>query len=360
MKSIARPSDHTGLIIRPLGLQEQAERDAYVTARPDGTFFHLSAWQKVVDKSFGHPGVCLGAFRAGSQNGGRHKLAGVMPVTRIKSRLFGDFLVSIPFAEVGGAVADDAGICAALSDYAAGLAETVGCDYLEMRNRAPMEGFAQKSLYYNFSREIYPNLDDNMSAIKRKARRMIRVGEKAGLYADWGRRLFPEFYEIMAINYHRLGTPIFPKHFFRTFLEVFGKNATILLIREKGGKCVAGVLTFFFRDRVMPYYAGSDFDYRRQAPNDFMYWELMRFGCENGYRIFDFGRSKENTGSFHFKRHWGFEPEPLAYQYHLVGLEALPNLSPANPKYKKKVEMWQKLPFIATKLLGPPIARYLA
>jgi hypothetical protein len=91
-----------------------------------------------------------------------------------------------------------------------------------------------------------------------------------------------------------------------------------------------------------------------------MYWELMRYGCEHGYKLFDFGRSKADTGSFHFKRHWGFTPDPLAYQYHLVKLKELPNNSPSNPKYKKRIELWRKLPLPVTKVIGPHIAKYLA
>ena len=119
-------------------------------------------------------------------------------------------------------------------------------------------------------------------------------------------------------------------------------------------------MSFYYQDRVMPYYAGSLHDFRHLAPNDFMYWELMRRSCERGCKVFDFGRSKQGTGSFAFKEHWGFEPCQLAYQYRLNTATALPDLSPANPKYRKKIELWRKLPFVLTKLVGPPLAKYLA
>ena len=161
-------------------------------------------------------------------------------------------------------------------------------------------------------------------------------------------------------NYHRLGTPVFPLKLFKNLIKTFDNKVQILLIRTKDKIPIASVMTFFFRNQVVPYYAGSVFEYRNLAPNDFMYWELMRYGCENGYKIFDFGRSKIDTGSYHFKRHWGFEPDPLAYQYHLIQAKEIPNLSPSNPKYKKKIELWRKLPLSLTKILGPPIAKYLA
>ena len=217
-----------------------------------------------------------------------------------------------------------------------------------------------KSLYVTFKKEIYPDIDDNLKAIPRKARRMVRQGEKNGLVSKTGHDLLPEFYALLAKNYHRLGTPIFSRRLFKNFIDIFGDRTQLLLVFSDEGLPVAGVFTFFFKDQVLPYYAGSDFRFRRLAPNDFMYWELLRYGWEQEYKIFDYGRSKVDTGSYHFKRHWGFEAVPLAYQYHLVQSKEIPNLSPANPRYAAKVELWKKMPHFATKILGPPIARYLA
>jgi FemAB-related protein (PEP-CTERM system-associated) len=283
-----------------------------------------------------------------------------LPLFKIKSVLFGNYLISIPFAESGGILADNFEIESALQSHGMEIAREMNVDYLELRNNRPIQGLYTKDLYFNFSREIFPTPDENLNAIPRKSRAAVRKGIKEGLVSQFGKQGFDDFYEIMARSYHNLGTPVFKKGFFRKFLEVFGENSNILLIRTEKGVPVAGVLTFYFKDRVMPYYAGSRFEYRALCPNDFMYWELMRDGCEKGYKIFDFGRSKMDTGSFSFKVHWGFQPQPLVYQYYLVKIKELPNLSPANPKYQKKIELWQKLPFKLTKILGPPIARYLA
>jgi len=133
----------------------------------------------------------------------------------------------------------------------------------------------------------------------------------------------------------------------------------ILIIKDRGGKPISSVLTFFYKDQVLPYFAGSLSEYRDLAPNDYMYWQLMKYGHEKGYKWFDFGRSKVDTGSYDFKRHWGFEPEPLAYQYFLNRMKDIPNISPANPKYQKKIEMWRKMPFWLTKIIGPRIVKYI-
>jgi FemAB-related protein (PEP-CTERM system-associated) len=290
----------------------------------------------------------------------QNRICGILPVFEIKSVLFGHYFVSVPFAEIGGALADNPDIEQALIRYAASFTDARKAQYLELRNRKEIPGLKTKSLYYNFRKEISSDNDENLNNIPRKSRAMVRNAVKKELTSETGHHLLPEFYHILALNYHRLGTPIFPEKFFKNFLIQFGQNADILVVKTKEGPPAAAVLFFIFKDQMVPYYAGSDFTYRNMGPNDFMYWELMKHAVEKKCRIFDFGRSKEGTGSFSFKKHWGFEPEPLAYQYHLAKAADIPNLSPANPKYQRKIQMWRKMPHIMTRLIGPLIARNLA
>ena len=327
--------------------------DSYVQHHTEGSLFHLSKWKEVVETTFGHQSHYLAAYTQG-------QIVGVFPLFEMKSMLFGHFMVSVPFAELGGPLADNENVREMLLNRAVEIATSNGTAYLEMKNISPINGLPKKDLYYNFSRRIDADPEANLLAIPRKSRAMVRKGIKAGLLSDWGNHLLDEFYALLSRNYHRLGTPIFPKKFFREFLNVFKDNAELMIVRKKNGDPIAGVLTFYYQNRVMPYYAGSLTEYRALAANDFMYWALLKRGSERGYEIFDFGRSKIDTGSFSFKKNWGFEPRPLAYQYHLVKGEALPNLSPTNPKYAKKIELWRKMPFAMTKMIGPSLAKYLA
>ncbi|NOX32307.1 MAG: FemAB family PEP-CTERM system-associated protein [Deltaproteobacteria bacterium] len=338
--SIADPSD-------------REKWDNYVLNHPSGTVFHLTAWKDVIEKSFGHKSIYLITEKQG-------KICGIFPVFEIKSLLFGHFFISIPFAEIGGPLADNKETEQALIKKASNMTNSHNAQYLEIRNRKEMPGLKTKSLYYNFRKQISPDHDENLKAIPRKSRAMVRNAIKKGLVSETGRHLLPEFYKILALNYHRLGTPIFPKKFFKNFLAEYKENAGILLVKTREGKLAAAVLFFIYQEQMVPYYAGSDFSYRRLGPNDFMYWELMKLAVEKKCTIFDYGRSKEGTGSFSFKKHWGFTPRPLAYQYHLAKAKELPNLSPANPKYRKKIRMWQKMPHTLTKCLGPFISKNLA
>lgn len=327
--------------------------DNYVLNHPGGSLFHLTAWKKTIEKTFGHSSSYLIAEE-------HNKICGIFPIFEIKSLLFGHSFISVPFAEIGGPLADNAAVENELINEGSKIAESANAQYLEFRNRKKIPGFKTKSLYYNFRKEIFQDHDENLKAIPRKSRAMVRNAIKKGLGSETGHHLLPQFYKILALNYHRLGTPIFPKKFFKNFLTEYKENADILLVKTKEGELAAAVLFFIYKEQMIPYYAGSDFTFRQLGPNDFMYWELMKHAVEKGCKIFDYGRSKEGTGSFSFKKHWGFNPEPLAYQYHLVTLDDIPNLSPANPKYRKKIQIWQKMPLVLTKLIGPFIARNLA
>lgn len=347
------------MLIRNFQPDDSQSWDDYVMAHSTGTLFHLTRWKRVVEASFGHPSFYLLAEEP-PNNGGGARIVGILPLMRIKSRLFGDYLVSVPFAELGGPLADDTRIAIALLARAGEIARQCGVDYVELKNSEGLADLPTKDLYVNFSKEIDPDPEVNLLAIPRKSRAVVRKAISSGLTSETGHHLLPIFYELMARSYHHLGTPIFPKSFFGKFLQVFGDKSDLLVVRSPQGQPIAGVLSFYFKDRVMPYYAGSLFEARALGPNDFMYWELMRHACEAGCRVFDYGRSKVDTGSFSFKKHWGFEPRALAYQYLLVGEKEMPNLSPTNPKYQRKIEMWRKMPFGLTKIVGPPLAKYLA
>jgi FemAB-related protein (PEP-CTERM system-associated) len=349
---------NNSITIKLYDQQYQSQWNQYVQNHPEGTVFHLSQWKKSIEKSFSHKDYSLIALAAeDSLSSGQ--IVGILPLTEIKSFLFGHYLVSIPFAELGGVLSDNSEIEQQLIERAGEIAREVRCDYLELKNRKAVAELITKDLYYNFSKEILAELDDNMLAIPRKSRAAVRKGIKSGLVATFGNDQFDVFYELMARSYHSLGTPVFSRDFFSNFLENYQDDAEILIVRTGDDVPISAVLTLYFKDRVMPYYAGSLPGYRNLCPNDFMYWELLKHGWEKGYKVFDLGRSKVDTGSFSFKKHWGFDQHPLAYQYQLIKAKELPNLSPANPKYAKKIELWRKMPFALTKIIGPPLAKYL-
>ena len=339
------------LEIRELGERDVARWDAFVRERPEGTFFHLAGWQRVIEQAFGHRTRFLYAERDGT-------IEGVLPLAEIRSLLFGHTMASLPFCVYGGVVAGTSEAAERLIRRACELAEQAGVDALELRSREPLGlGWPEKDLYVTFRKAIDPDPEANLMAIPRKQRAMVRKGIKAGLVAEedagWER-----IYRVYSESVRNLGTPVFPARYFRILREVFGDDCRVLMVQHQG-QDIAGVMSFYFRDEVLPYYGGSLPVARSLKGNDFMYWELMRRSAEEGIRIFDYGRSKQGTGAYSFKKNWGFEPEPLHYGYYLVKAKEIPEVNPTNPKYQLFIRAWKKLPLPVANTLGPLLARNL-
>jgi FemAB-related protein (PEP-CTERM system-associated) len=331
---------------------ETMEWDAFVRTSPEGTPFHLVAWKRAVEDAFGHRAHYLVATHEGA-------IRGVLPLFAVKGLLGGRGLISVPYAVYGGVCASTAEARRALLDAAAALARERGAAYIELRQRQDLGlDLPTKALYVSFSRPISKSEDENLLAIPRKQRRMTRQGAKHGLRVEIGRNHFDAFYEVYAHSLRNLGSPVFPRALLRGVFDHFGKECDLLSVWQ-GNRLVAGVMTLYYEDQVLPYYGGALREAFPYAVNDFMYWELMCHGARNGYRVFDFGRSREGTGPYHFKRHWGFEPVPLPYQYVLLDGRPLPNLSPSNPHFALATNIWKRLPLPITKLVGPTLTRYL-
>jgi FemAB-related protein (PEP-CTERM system-associated) len=325
--------------------------DEYILSHPKGTFFHLIGWQRVLEKTFQYPSFSCVAKRNG-------RVCGVLPLFRVKLFPFGHSLISSPLAVYGGICADDPEAGLALLDHARGLADRMGVRYLEFRHLDTFGQMPTKDLYVTFRKEIYSDPEKNLASIPRKQRRMIRQGEKYGLTAQiGGEELLKDFYRIYSHSVRNLGTPVFPRRLFENLAAQFGSACRILGVFHEG-RMVAGVLTFFFRQEVLPYYGGALKEAFRYAVNDFMYWNLMCYAAENGYKIYDFGRSKKGTGSYDFKRHWGFEPQPLAYQYHLVKQKNMPNMNPLNSWFSAPIWIWKRTPWKLTQWLGPKVVKF--
>lgn len=343
--------------IKPYNGSYKQKWDDFVRNSADGSLFHLTGWKEAVERTFGHRSHYLMALEG-------EEVRGVLPLIEVKSQLFGHSLVSVPYGVYGGIVADNAAACQLLEKHAQALAGRLRVDYLELRNcgnrtdptdTAGSTWFS-KDLYVTFRREILPTVDENMNAIPRKQRAMVRKGIGAGLVSRVGGiEDLERFYGVYARNVRDLGSPVYPLAFFRRLMESF-PDAFILTV-WKDDAIAAGVLTFVHGDTLLPYYGGGVRDYFDLAVNDFMYWELMRYGCEKGFKIFDFGRSKRDTGSFKFKKHWGFEPAQLDYRCHLVKAKEMPNVSPVNPKYELMIRAWKKLPLPVANWLGPKLVR---
>ena len=321
-------------------------------ACPQATFFHRAAWQKVVGNVFSHDTYFLYAEADG-------QISGVLPLAHVHSLLFGSSLVGLPFAVYGGVAAATLEAADALEAEAQTIAQRLGVAHLELRNVSQRHSdWPTQDLYVTFRKEILPAEEANMLAIPRKQRAMVRKGIKNGLVSEVDGTV-ERFFALYSDNVHRHGTPAMPKRYFRALQSEFGNDCEVLTVTGPDGRLLSSVLSFYFRDEVLPYYAGDEESARDLAANDFKYWELMRRSCARGLKVFDYGRSKQGTGSYAFKKNWGFVPTPLHYEYCLYKRDAIPQNNPSNTKYKLLIETWRRMPIGLANWLGPFIVRNL-
>lgn len=340
------------MTIRGLTPDARSRWDAFVTQHPNGTFFHKSGWQPVLEQSFGHATRYLYMECDGI-------ITGVLPLVHVKSWMFGSALISTAFCVYGGPLANDAGTAMALREAAVAEMDRLRADRVEFRFRqaSGADWLQVGDRYATFRRPLDPDPDKNLLAIPRKQRAVIRKSVTGGLIAECDDEV-DRLHRVYGESTRNLGSPVFPKRYFQALMDEFGDQAEILTVLDRD-RPVASVLSFFFRDEVLPYYGGGVMSARSSGANDFMYWQVMRRAAERGCRLFDFGRSKVGTGAYDFKKNWGFAPEPLIYEFKLRAGSLLPDTSPINPRLQRYVEAWKHLPLPVTNFIGPRLIRGL-
>jgi FemAB-related protein (PEP-CTERM system-associated) len=342
----------TPVRVRDFAPEDAARWEAFVHRCEEATFFHRLGWRAILERCFGHRTRYLLAERG-------TEVVGILPLAEVRSLLFGNALVSLPFCAVAGIAAPDPEAASALQKAAQALGERLKVAHLELRHARPRTpGWPQQDLYAGFRKTLAPQAEANMLAIPRKQRAMVRKGIGNGLVGRIDGHV-DAFFALYADNVHRHGTPPLPKRYFEALRATFGADAEVLTVTDAAGRPMSSVFSFYFKDEVLPYYAGDAVEARQLAANDFKYWDLMRRACERGVKVFDYGRSKRGTGPYDFKKNWGFEPAPLAYEYCLYRRASIPENNPLNPRYRAAIALWRRLPIRVANALGPHLVKSL-
>jgi serine/alanine adding enzyme len=322
----------------------------YVGGHPDAAAYHQWGWRKVMSAAFGHDSIYLAA-----QEGNR--VTGVLPLVEFRSRLFGTFAVSLPFVNYGGVVADTAEAGGALTARAVALARERGWRHVELRHtRRQFTEWPVKRHKVAMWLPLPAEPEALWSSLDRKVRNQVRKAEKSGCVAEHGSEdLLGDFYGVFAHNMRDLGTPVYARRFFAEVLRAFPGDTRVFVVRL-GGQPVAASVTVGWRDRLEVPWASSLRAHAAASPNTLLYWTMLKWAVEHGYKTFDFGRSTPDEGTFHFKKQWGAQPHELAWEY--AGLTGeMPDQSPKNPKFRAAIAVWQHLPVWLTNRVGPPIVR---
>jgi FemAB-related protein (PEP-CTERM system-associated) len=339
------------LSIREIQPQDAAPWDRFVLEHPHGSPFHLIAWKRSIEETFGFRPIYLVAMED-------DRVRGILPLFLVKNVIVGKALISSPFATYGGILADSPEIREAIGVKVRELGEAQGVDYIELRNVYPEQcvGSPNVSRYVTFSQPVNGDEEALLQGLPTNMRSKVRRAIKRPFSARRQKSDFRSFAALHAANYRRLGTPSFPLRHYSTLLKHFGDRIDVCEILLNGD-VVAGSMNFLFRDQVQSFYVASDERYHEFLPNNYLYFENMRWAGDHGYRYFDFGRSKKESGAYEFKRRWGVTPRELPYEVLLVKRKDLPNFSPANPKFQLAIRVWKKLPLRVTRAMGPHIVR---
>ena len=329
--------------------------DKFVNSQPSGTFCHLAGWKHVIEQGAGQACPYLVAKQDGD-------IVGVLPLSVKKHLLFGKALVSNMFCVYGGPVSSEESVAQRLSEEAWQMATQTGLPVLELRSEKACNpvgvDWVNTVSAATFRTELAEDDEAQLLAVPRKQRAVVRKSLKNDLLTNWEGGL-ELFYDLYARSVLALGTPVFPKKLFAALKSVFKDDVEIQITSDRDGNAVAGLMSFYFRDTVMPYYAGGNQHTRKLGAHDYMYYQLMLHARQRGCSIFDFGRSKLDSGPYRFKKNWGFEPTPLEYQVRLQEGTAPPNVSQQSGLFGHLSKVWRKLPLPLSKMLGPSVARHL-
>jgi FemAB-related protein (PEP-CTERM system-associated) len=326
--------------------------DTYVHGNLSSSNYHRYGWRDVIEKSFNHTCYYLAA------RNDNKCIAGILPLVFMQSRIFGRFLVSLPFFNYGGVLCDHQEIGGALLAAASKLQKKLGAEYAELRQTDPLSGdLPTKKQKVCMILELASDAETQWKRFNAKLRNQIRKADKSGLSVFvGGKELLVGFYDIFSRNMRDLGTPVYAEKFFANVLATFPNDTRIISV-YKGEKPIAAGLISYFKNTVEIPWASSIREFNSLCPNNLLYWTALQFAIQNGFQQFDFGRSTPNEGTYRFKEQWGARPTQLHWQYLLCENETLPELNTKNPKYQQAISIWRRMPVFLTKLIGPSIVK---
>jgi serine/alanine adding enzyme len=353
--SVTTPrSDAAVLVVRDLGEHDDGVAwNAFVSAATNAELYHDFRWRAVIGRVFGHQCRYLAAYDAVGA------VRGVLPLVLLQSRLFGKFLVSMPFLNYGGLLASDLDARRLLLEAAVREAGQTGAGHVELRHRVIDLDWPKRTDKVAMVLDLPTSEEILFKTFPSKLRAQIRRPQKAGATVGFGgAELLDDFYAVFARNMRDLGTPVYPRAWFLAIAAAFPEHAQICVVRLNGRPVAAGFLLRHGNTMEIPW-ASSVSEFNREGVNMLLYWSVLCAAIAQGCRRFDFGRSSKDSGIYKFKQQWGASPEQLEWHYWVRAGDQLPGLTPSNPKYRLAIAAWRKLPLRLANFLGPHIVKNL-
>lgn len=332
-----------------------AERDAwdsYVAVHPDASVYHLWSWRDIIRETFDRETYYLMARR-------QDQICGVLPLVRLKSFVFGDFLVSMPYLSYGGVIADSQDDALCLIEAGNVLGQQLGVRHVEYRHLADFESLPKRTDKVSMQLELYGDSEEQWKRLGAKRRSQIKRPLREGVEAvQGGEELLADFYSVFALKYRQLGVPVYPLSWFQAILQKFPDKTSVFVVYMRGKPVAASIVIGYQGVLEVPWAASLRYA-DKFSVNMYLYWTMIKYAEESGFRVFDFGRSSEGSGTWRFKKQWGAAQKQLYWHYWLDRGDELPQLNAANPRYKSAVRAWRHLPLWMTRVIGPQIVKNL-
>ncbi len=328
--------------------------DEFVSSHPKGSWYHQSRWKQLIEDTFGHKSYYLSARIDG-------RLAGILPLSLVKSPLFGRFLVAPAYGRYGDICADNPAAEQAILSHAKSLATELGVDYLEVRNVAPIDDaeLLVKTFKQTFWLQLADDEETMWKSFRSEIRNRARKAESAGCVTSvGGADCVDDFYYVFCRHMRELGTPVYCKRLFENLMNIYGDDARIITTHIDKKPVGAGIMVFYKDSVEVPWISSLEGAFKAY-PNNAMYMGAIRYAIQRKCRRFDFGTSNEGSGNAQFKLRWGARMVPLNWQYYLVNKKELPDLSPHSDKFSLAIRTWRRLPLWVTTIAGPRIMRMI-
>jgi len=369
--------------------------DKYVHAHPNATLYHLSGWQNIIRRTYGHKTYYLMATKTDSKSSScmpqreetddllgtacelsDNAVVGILPLVHLKHFLFGNSLVSMPFFDLGGILADDEKIEKKLLSEAITLGKELDVSYIELRHIKSLRCISKitststsnmnSSLTYittSHKKRMLLDLPASsellMKSFKSKLRSQIRKPIKEGLKPKiGGLELLKDFYDVFSTNMRDLGSPVHSRNLIRCVLEEFPESAKIVVV-YKDDKPMACSTIIGFKFTLENPWSSALRKWSSLSPNMLLYWSMLEYACDHDFTCFDFGRSSQDEGTYKFKEQWGAKPTPFHWHYISLNGNSIAGKTLEKSKFETAIKFWQKLPVQITKIIGPRIRKHI-
>ena len=327
--------------------------DDFVQRSPGAKLCHMLAWTHMIENTFGYKGYYLVA-RDGDQ------ICGVLPLMRVRSRLFGNRMISQPFSDYGGALVANPAALEMCYNRAIEIATQNRCESVEFRNTTALPyDLYMRTDKISMCLALAQDPQEVWKGLRHKTRNRVSKAEREGLVVtSGGQELLGDFYRVWTARMHELGTPCYPRRLFSSIMETFPDLARIFLAKLND-TTTAVLFAYTFKEWVQCSWGAALRNYDEIGPNYILNWGAIEYYCRKGMKWFDFGRSTVGSGQHTFKGRWGASPIDLHWQYWTRPGGQLQVANPNDGRYRKKIEMWKRMPLWMSRVIGPVISSAL-